>query len=275
MKALEIREDTRTAVLLSGLIKDYPMDEGHRSRLRSLLVPGTRQATFRALENINARFLYGRRVGLCGLNGSGKSTLSKIISGVSFATEGICDVRGSVSMLNTNVGLNPNLSGRESIYYKCLLLGFEPEQIHEMEQRIIDFADIGVFIDQPLRSYSSGMRARLGFAISVQLEPDILIVDEALAVGDDSFAEKCNHWMSRFAEHGHSIVFVSHSLPTMRGFCQDVLWLHKGHQVSFGDAKTVLDCYADFSAKCGKLNQEKQQELLKSYGLPVNMREDC
>ncbi len=253
------------AVEIRGLVKDYPMLDGRKSKLRQLLAARVEQHTFRALNGIDATFLYGQRIGLCGLNGSGKSTLSTIIAGISRPTQGEVLTHGSTSMLNPSLGLNPNMTGREAIAYKCLLLGFTHDQIAAMEQDIIDFADIGIFIDQPIRAYSSGMRARLGFAISVQLRPDILIVDEALAVGDDSFVQKCYEWMDDFTASGRCIILVSHSLQVMRNFCQRVMWLHRGEQVVLGSATPVLDAYGEFSRNCRKLNEEQQISAIRDY----------
>lgn len=251
--------EQKIAVEIRDLVKDYSIYEGQKAQLKQLLFPGKPHKTFRALDHVNADFCFGERIGLIGLNGSGKSTLSSIIAGITPVTEGTVKVNGTVSMLNTSIGLNPRLTGRESIYYKCLLLGFKHDEIGKMEKDIIKFADIGMFIDQPLRTYSSGMRARLGFAISSQLEPDILVVDEALAVGDDSFASKCDEWMRDFCDRGHCIVFVSHSLNTMRKFCMKALWLHNGHQVAFGEAGPILEAYSRFSKEYRSLAPTKRK----------------
>lgn len=230
--------EQRYAVEIENLVKSYPMRHAGRSKADDC---------YRALDGITINFPEGKRIGMVGMNGSGKSTLSNIIAGITEATSGQIRVNGTVSMLNTRIGLNPHLSGRESIHYKCLLLGFSDRDIAVMEDEIIDFADIGRFIDQPVRTYSSGMKARLGFAISSQLNTDILIVDEALAVGDDSFASKCEDWMQDYCQAGHTVLFVSHSLATMRNFCQEILWLHQGHQIGYGEAGMMLDAYANYS----------------------------
>lgn len=254
--------EQKIAVEIRDLVKDFSIVRGQKAQLKSLLFPGKSQETFRALDGVTANFHFGERVGLIGLNGSGKSTLSTIISGITPATSGHIAVNGTVSMLNTSVGLNPRLTGRESIYYKCLLLGFRMEEIQKMEPEIIKFASIGMHIDQPLRTYSSGMRARLGFAISSQLNPDILVVDEALAVGDDTFAAKCEAWMTDFCQRGRCIIFVSHSLSTMKQFCQKVLWLHHGHQVAYGDAGPVLDGYWRFTQRFKQLSPAEQDKFM-------------
>ena len=253
------------AISVRDVVKDYPIFHGESGRLKRLLLPNRPQETYRALDHVTADFEKGKRYGLIGLNGSGKSTLSSIISGITSPSEGEVRVSGTVGMLNTSVGLNPRLTGRESIYYKCMLLGFTMPEIHSFEQDIVDFADIGMFIDQPMRTYSSGMRARLGFAICTQLRCDILVVDEGLAVGDDSFAGKCEEWMSEFCKQNRTIVFVSHALATMYSFCQDVLWLHMGKQIAFGEAKPILDAYADFSKKYKAMSKEQRLEFIPVF----------
>ena len=255
-------ETQKCAVRIHELCKDYSIARGQKDKLRRLLFRTKPTEFFRALDHINAEFPVGERIGLIGLNGSGKSTLSSIISGITLPTEGEIEVNGTVSMLNTNVGLNPQMTGRESIYYKCLLLGFDYNDISHMEKKITDFADIGIYIDQPMHTYSSGMKSRLGFAISAQLEPDILVVDEALAVGDESFASKCEDWMIDFCDRGHTIIFVSHSLKTMQAFCQRVLWLHKGKQIAYGEAEPILNAYHVFSKQYQKLSGAEREKTV-------------
>lgn len=255
----------KPAVVLQDLVKEYSIARSGKSLLKQILLPSYTGEVYRALDHINATFNYGERVGLLGINGSGKSTLSSIISGISYPTDGVCQVNGSVSMLNTNVGLNANLTGRESIHYKCLLLGFTERQIQEMEKSIIDFADIGIYIDQPLRTYSSGMKARLGFAISSQLRPDILVVDEALSVGDAGFADKCKDWMMDFSAQGHCCVFVSHSINTMRTFCEKILWIHRGKQIVFGDAGDILDAYAIYSRSIKRMSAAQKRATTPNF----------
>lgn len=256
-------QEHQYAVEIRDLVKTYSIFHNRSAKLKRLLAPTHVQDSFTALNGINANFEFGRQIGFVGLNGSGKSTLSTIIAGISPATSGSVRVNGSVSMLNTNVGLNPKLTGRETIYYKCLLLGFDYREIAAMEQDIIDFADIGMFIDQPVNTYSSGMRARLGFSVSIQVSPDILIVDEALSVGDNSFAEKCRERMQRYADEGKCVLFVSHSLQTMRDFCSKILWLDHGRQICYGDAEPILNAYGDYSRAVRRIGAEQAAKMLE------------
>lgn len=268
------RNNVEYAVRVHDLVKDYPIFHGNAGRLKRLLLPQAAQETYRALDHVNVDFVRGRRYGLIGLNGSGKSTLSSMISGITQPTTGTLEVNGTVGMLNTSVGLNASLTGRESIYYKCLLLGFTIPEIQGFEQEIVDFADIGMFIDQPLRTYSSGMKARLGFAICTQLRCDILVVDEGLSVGDDSFTSKCEEWMHDFCKRNRTIIFVSHSLPTMRSFCQEVLWLHMGKQIAFGDALPILNEYSDFSRKYKAMSKEQKKKCVPVFPPAPETKQD-
>ena len=251
---------------IEGLVKKYPMFKSKRHAMYAFLFSRKNaNDTFVALENINVEIHKGERIGLVGLNGSGKSTLSSLIAGITYPSDGTVEVNGKVSMLSTSAGLKTALTGRENIYYKCLLLGFSREQIAAMEEDIIAFADIGVFIDQPLRVYSSGMRTRLGFAISVQLCPDILVVDEALSVGDESFANKCKERMNAFSDEEKTIIFVSHSKQQMYDFCSRVVWLHRGHQIAFGDVKEVMGAYSRFCTYFSGLTKTEKDTFFPVY----------
>lgn len=251
------------SVAIKNLEKSYTICNNQRDRLKSFLIPGRKNAgiEYHALKNINVEFYKGEAVGLVGLNGSGKSTLARIIAGITFPSAGMVDVTGEVSMLSTTSGLNQMLTGRENIYYKCLLLGFTYEEIRKMEESIIDYADIGIYIDQPLNNYSSGMKARIGFAISIHINPDVLIVDEALAVGDQSFSDKCMESMEKVMKEGKTVVFVSHSSKQIEKFCDRVLWLHRGEMVGFGEMEEILPAYVGFAAEYTRMSKKKKQEM--------------
>lgn len=254
----------QVSVKITDLNKSYTIYNKERERMKSFLLPGRKKSgmDFQALKNINAEFYKGEAVGLVGLNGSGKSTLSRIIAGITHPTSGTVEVNGEVSMLSTTSGLNQMLTGRENIYYKCLLLGFTYDQIRQMEEAVIDFADIGIYIDQPLNSYSSGMKARIGFAISVHIDPDVLIVDEALAVGDQSFSDKCTTKMNQIMQQGKTIVFVSHSSKQIETFCDRVMWLHKGDVIGFGPTQEILPAYVGFASAYSKMTKEEKKSVI-------------
>lgn len=252
-------------VRCDAVTKTYDLYRGEGERIRALLGLPAKGLHYSALEGVTQDFLRGEIVGLAGLNGSGKSTLARIIAGITYPTTGVCEVRGSVSMLAANVGLNDQLTGRENIHYKCMLMGMTKRQIAQVEASIIDFAEVGVYIDQPLRTYSTGMRSRLGFAISVHADPEILIVDEALSVGDAAFSEKCLARMQEFRDSGKTIFFVTHAPWQMLHFCDRVMWLHKGRVIGFDEADTMVPSYVEFTRDWTKMEQAERDVATPEY----------
>ena len=200
---------------------------------------------FVALENISFNVKKGEVVGLVGLNGSGKSTLLKIIAGVMKPTKGSVSVNGTIApLIEVGAGFNPNLSGRENIFLNGMLLGYSKKYLQEHTQEIIDFAEIGEFIDVPLKNYSSGMRSRLGFAIATTVRPQILIVDEVLSVGDFKFKEKCHKRIQEMMANDTTVLIVSHSINQVKELCSRCIWLEKGHMVMDGPSQEVCDKYS-------------------------------
>lgn len=242
-----MKKEKKVAIECQYIYKKYPMYHSDMERLKSLLMRNYHPKEFEALSGINVTFNQGEIIGIIGLNGSGKSTLASIIAGITYPSSGDLVVHGEVNMLSANAGMENYLTGRENIHYKGILLGFTQKQIEEIEPHIIRFADIGVHIDQQLRTYSSGMRSRLGFAISVHLDPDILIIDEALAVGDNSFTDKCLNKMNEFKEAGKTILFVSHSVNQMEGFCDKVMWLNRGKILGIDVPGNIIIPYCGFA----------------------------
>ncbi len=216
--------------------------------------------TFTALRDVSLEIGSGEVVGLVGINGSGKSTLSNLISGIIYANEGDVTINGEVAIIAVSQGLKNVLTGRENIRLKCLMLGMDDAEIERRMPGIIDFADIGDFIDQPIKKYSSGMKSRLGFAIAVNVDADILIVDEALSVGDQTFYNRCIDKMNEFKEEGKTIIFVSHSLSQIKSFCERVVWLEYGQVRLDGTTKDVLPEYKKFLAEYKKWSKEEQHQ---------------
>ena len=202
---------------------------------------------FLALKNVNLEVYAGEVFGLIGVNGAGKSTLLKLVAQVMRPTEGRVWVKGRISpLLAMGAGFHPELSGRENIFLNGTLLGFTRKQIDERFESIVDFAELCEFIDAPLRTYSSGMAARLGFAVATVERPDILIVDEVLGVGDAAFQEKSLKRIRSFQEQGTTTLYVSHSMATVRAMCQRAAWLHEGEVRFLGPAEDAVKAYLNF-----------------------------
>ncbi|MGN0596112.1 MAG: ABC transporter ATP-binding protein [Ruminiclostridium sp.] len=200
---------------------------------------------FHALQDISFEIKKGEVVGLVGLNGSGKSTLLKIIAGVMKPTSGKVTVRGSVApLIEVGAGFNPDLSGRENIFLNSYLLGFNKKYIDDHIQQIIEFSELGEFIDVPLKNYSSGMKSRLGFAIATAVDADVLIVDEVLAVGDFKFQEKCHQKIKELMKGDTTVFIVSHNIKQIREICTRCIWLEKGKMVADGPSDDICTKYS-------------------------------
>ncbi|MGN4673014.1 teichoic acids export ABC transporter ATP-binding subunit TagH [Bacillus cereus group sp. MYBK106-1] len=244
-----------------NVTKKYKMHSKNADRLKDMLYPGGFGEDFYALQNITFEASRGDVIGLIGVNGSGKSTLSNLIAGITLQTGGKITTNGQVSLIAIAAGLNNQLTGRENIELKCLMLGFTKEEIKQMTPEIIDFADIGAFIDMPVKKYSSGMKSRLGFAISVSINPDILVIDEALSVGDRTFADKCLQRMNEFKEQGKTIFFVSHSIGQVKRFCTKALWLQYGEIRGFGPIEEIMPQYETFLKEYKAMSKEEQRQF--------------
>jgi ABC-type polysaccharide/polyol phosphate transport system ATPase subunit len=224
-----------------GTLKEYVirMMQGRRVDYRS----------FWALNGLDLEVGQGETLGIIGRNGAGKSTLLKVIARVLRPTKGRVRVRGSIApLIELGAGFHPELTGRENVYLNGAMLGFSQEQMKERYERIVEFAELGPFIDAAMRSYSSGMVMRLGFAVATEVHPDILIIDEVLAVGDEAFQEKCRSRMSEFRSKGTTILYVSHALEAVRNICDRAVWIEAGQLRASGPAGAVIDAYRSFIA---------------------------
>lgn len=226
--------------------KMYKLYERHTDRLKEALGLSRKKCYTEhyALNHINFEVNKGETVGIIGTNGSGKSTILKIITGVLNPTEGEIKVNGRISaLLELGAGFNMEYTGIENIYLNGTMIGFSKEEIDAKLDDILAFADIGEFVNQPVKTYSSGMFVRLAFAVAINIEPEILIVDEALSVGDVFFQAKCYHKFEEFKEAGKTILFVSHDLSSVSKYCDRVVLLNKGEKLAEGTPKEMIDLY--------------------------------
>lgn len=226
--------------------KMYKLYDRHMDRLKEALGLSRKKCYTEhyALNHINFEVNKGETVGIIGTNGSGKSTILKIITGVLNPTEGEIKVNGRISaLLELGAGFNMEYTGIENIYLNGTMIGFSKEEIDAKLDDILAFADIGEFVNQPVKTYSSGMFVRLAFAVAINIEPEILIVDEALSVGDVFFQAKCYHKFEEFKEAGKTILFVSHDLSSVSKYCDRVVLLNKGEKLAEGTPKEMIDLY--------------------------------
>lgn len=241
------------ALALQGVSVRYRLERDPAATLkdhfvRNLFHPRQRFTDFWALRDVDLTVFKGEAVGIVGRNGSGKSTLLKVISRILFPTRGRVQLYGRISpLLELGSGFHPELTGRENIYLNGAILGFPRAAVEARVDDIIDFAEIGQFIDSPVRTYSSGMSTRLGFAIASHVDPDILVIDEVLAVGDTAFQEKCKTRIQQFQAQGTTILLVAHAMQSIRETCSRVIWLDKGHLMQDGTPDEVTTAYLKYT----------------------------
>ena len=257
---------TDVAISVNHVSKVYKLYDNPMDRLKESLGL-SRKKKYKehyALNGISFEIKKGETVGIIGTNGSGKSTILKIITGVLNPTSGSVQVDGRISaLLELGAGFNMEYTGLENVYLNGTMLGFSKEEIDARLQDILDFADIGEFIHQPVKTYSSGMFVRLAFAVAINIDPEILIVDEALSVGDIFFQSKCFRKFEEFKERGKTILLVSHDLSSISKYCDRVILLNKGNKVSEGSPKVVVDEYKKILAnKSEGVETETKEEAI-------------
>lgn len=232
---------------LVGVGKDYPVFRSHASRFKTifeLLTGRAVQSHHRAIANVDLTIHQGESWGIIGENGAGKSTLLKIIAGVVTPSSGTRAVNGRMSaLLELGTGFHPEYSGRENVFLASALMGWSRAETLAHLPAILEFADIGEHIDHPIKTYSTGMVVRLGFAVATTLKPDILVTDEVLAVGDESFQKKCLRWMERYRADGGALLLCSHSMYHIQTLCQNAMWIHHGVVREKGNAFDVTQAY--------------------------------
>ena len=240
--------DKNISIKVENVSKIYNLYDNPKDRLKEIFMPGRSclHREYRALDNISFEVYKGETFGIIGTNGSGKSTLLKLITGVAMPSGGAIETDGRISaLLELGAGFNRNYTGRENIYLNGSMMGYTKEEMQQREAGILEFADIGDFIDQPVKTYSSGMFARLAFAVAIKVEPEILIVDEALSVGDVFFQNKCYKKFEELREKNTTVLFVSHDIGTVKQLCSRVIWIEQGVQMMVGDSKEVCTEYTN------------------------------
>lgn len=251
------------AITVSNVSKTFRIYRAPKDRLKEAISfrKKSYHQEFRALQNVSFSLKKGTTMGILGINGSGKSTLLKIICGYLQPTSGGVHVEGRISaILELGTGFNREFTGRENVVLYGSLMGLSKTRIAERMSAVEDFADIGEFFDRPMRLYSSGMYARLAFACAINTDPDLLVIDEALAVGDAAFQHKCMHKIKQMQKQGVTILFVSHSISAIKGLCQEAILLEKGCVVNQGTAEDVAN---DYHARLA-LAEQKKTELKKA-----------
>lgn len=237
---------SEAAVSVEHVSKKFRLYHEKNQNLKTAIMRGKRtiHEDFWALKDVSFKVPEGSTFGLIGSNGSGKSTLLKCLAKIYYPTEGSIKANGKVAaLLEVGSGFHPELSGRENIYLNGSILGMSKKKIDSKFEQIVDFSGVEEFIDQPVKNYSSGMYVRLGFSVAIHVEPEILIVDEVLAVGDASFQSKCRQKFIDFKKEGRTVILVSHSMGMVKEMCDQVAWLNKGEFVESGNASKVIRAY--------------------------------
>ena len=246
------------AIDATGVSKIYRKFGNRRqfATLKSALLTGTLlrdlrpEETFPAVRGVSFRVRKGTTYGIIGRNGSGKSTMLKLVAGITKPTEGTVRVDGRISaLIELGAGFHPEISGRENVFINGIMLGLSKREVARRFDEIVEFAELQDFIDAPVKTYSSGMYMRLGFAVAINVDPDVLLIDEVLAVGDEAFTHKCLDKFADFRRRGKTILLVTHSLNLVEKFCDEVLWLDSGRTRGEGDPRTVVSAYISEVAK--------------------------
>ncbi len=254
----------RTAIEVARASKIYRRFSQRKqfATLKSALLSGNLisslrpDETFVALNDVSVTVPKGRTLGVIGRNGSGKSTLLKLVAGITKPTTGTIHVAGRISaLIELGAGFHPEISGRENVFINGIMLGLTKREVARRFDDIVDFAEMGEFIDAPVKTYSSGMYMRLGFAVAIHVDPEVLLVDEVLAVGDEGFTHKCLDKFADFKRRGKTILLVTHSLGLVERFCDEALWLDAGRIKGSGDPKRIVDAYLT------DIEQREEQEL--------------
>ncbi len=253
---------SKVTIEFKNVTKQYKLYKNDKQRFKAIFSKKIKPKIKKAIDDVSFTIEKGESVALFGRNGAGKSTLLKMITGVTYPTKGEIIVDGRVSaLLELTAGFDPDFTGRENIFFRGQLLGIEDAEIRTLEPGIIEFADLGDYIDQPVRTYSSGMKARLGFAINANIKPEILIVDEALSVGDKEFRLKCNRKIKEVLSDGDStFLFVTHSTKVAKNFCKRGIVLKQGKILFDGEIEDAIEFYEALPEQMREVQKRKENK---------------
>lgn len=264
----------QTAVRAVDVSKHYDVYRRPIDRVIEILTRRRQHVVFPALEGVSFDVERGETVGIIGQNGAGKSTLLKLLCGVTRPSSGTFETRGTIaSILELGTGFHPEFTGRDNAALNAAILGLTPAEIRERLPAILEFSELGTFLDRPVKTYSSGMFMRLAFSVAVNVNPDILVIDEALAVGDGHFQKKCIDKIREFQEEGKTILFCSHSLYYITSICRRALWLDQGRVMRFGPAIDVVHEYETFLLERDRRLPASEPAPADTPGTPVRLRE--
>ena len=254
-----MKTDSNVAVEFKHVSKIYYLTENESGGL----FKKKKVKEFYAIKDVSFQIFKGQVVGILGTNGSGKSTMALLLSEIAYPNEGEIFVNGEQALVAINTGLNRQLTGIENIKLKAAMLGLSRKKLDEVIEGVKEFSELGEFINQPVKKYSSGMKSRLGFSINLYLDPDIMIIDEALSVGDKTFSKKCMDRMNELKESGKTIIFISHSLPQVQRFCDTVIWLEGGHLREMGPTEIVSAHYSDYVESLSTMTKAQKKAALE------------
>ena len=243
--------DKNTAIEVKDLYKNFTIyyDKANTIKEKIIRLGKGKKEKREILKGINLKIKKGEVVGLIGVNGSGKSTLLKLMTKIIYPTKGSIETQGKLtSLLELGAGFHPDFSGRENIYFNASIFGLTKKEIDKRLEQIIEFSELGTFIDNPVRTYSSGMYMRLAFSVAINVDAEILLIDEILSVGDQHFQEKCFQKLEELKAEGKTIVFVTHGMGAVKRFCTRAIWLHQGKIKMDGNTKKVIDEYVKTTA---------------------------
>jgi lipopolysaccharide transport system ATP-binding protein len=266
--------DRKEVMTVKDLGKVYRMYHRPFDRFKELLLNRKSHNEFTALKGVSFALGKGETLGIIGENGAGKSTLLQLIAGTLTPTGGTIDIQGRVlALLELGIGFHPDFTGRENVFFYGDILGYSREFIHSKYQEVLDFSELGDFIDRPLKTYSTGMQMRLAFSLISSLDPDVLIIDEALSVGDMHFQKKCIDRIIDFKNRGMTILFCSHSTYQVSILCNKAVWLKDGMMQMYGETEEVVPAYEFYQLEKDREMQESGEEVEINADCPVMIRE--